>query len=209
MPQDEKTYNVPLKCAPNASSYQPVSPRILIRFFVTLHHWLFKMRPVKILIRLRECAVWSESSLGAHVCSYVFWLWRISFQFARFLWKWEYAMHWSQGFISTPLPTSVSTSFTAVVLATRTTSKQSRLVEICVWRRIQYEYITFRIYSKYWDTSADYHTYPKIWISPFDCLQMCLTNLDEWQTVKILIRRRIMRRLFWIFTVCPGPVSAY
>ena len=28
------------------------------------HLWLFKMRPVKILIRLRECAGWSESSLG-------------------------------------------------------------------------------------------------------------------------------------------------
>ena len=29
--------------------------------------------PVKILIRLRECAVWSESSLGAYVRRYVFW----------------------------------------------------------------------------------------------------------------------------------------
>ena len=33
----------------------------------SLHPWLSKKRPVKILIRLRECAVWSESSLGAHV----------------------------------------------------------------------------------------------------------------------------------------------
>ena len=40
----------------------------------TLHPWLFKMRPVKILIRLRECGGWSESSLGAHVRRYVFWL---------------------------------------------------------------------------------------------------------------------------------------
>ena len=31
----------------------------------TLHPWLIKMRPVKILIRLRECAGWSESLLGA------------------------------------------------------------------------------------------------------------------------------------------------
>ena len=28
------------------------------------------MRPVKIEIRLRECAVWSQSSLGAHVRFY-------------------------------------------------------------------------------------------------------------------------------------------
>ena len=45
---------------------------ILIRVFVVrceaiLHLWLSKMHPVKILIRLRECAVWSESSLGVHV----------------------------------------------------------------------------------------------------------------------------------------------
>ena len=39
----------------------------------TLHPWLLKIRPVKILIRLRECAGWSESSLGAHVRRYVFW----------------------------------------------------------------------------------------------------------------------------------------
>ena len=31
------------------------------------------MRPVKILIRLRECAGWSESSRGAHVHRYNFW----------------------------------------------------------------------------------------------------------------------------------------
>ena len=36
----------------------------------TLHP---KMRTVKILIRLGECAGWSESSLGAHVRRYVFW----------------------------------------------------------------------------------------------------------------------------------------
>ena len=40
----------------------------------TFHPWLSKMRPVKILIRLRECADWSESSLGAHVRRYVFWV---------------------------------------------------------------------------------------------------------------------------------------
>ena len=32
-----------------------------------------KMLLVKIQIRLRECAVWSESSLVAHVRRYVFW----------------------------------------------------------------------------------------------------------------------------------------
>ena len=39
----------------------------------TLHPWLFKMRPVTILIRLRECAGWSESLLGTHFRKYVFW----------------------------------------------------------------------------------------------------------------------------------------
>ena len=37
----------------------------------TLHACLSKMRPVKILIRLRECAGWSESSLGADIQRYV------------------------------------------------------------------------------------------------------------------------------------------
>ena len=36
----------------------------------TLHPWLSQKRPVKILIRLRECAGWSESYLGAHVRRY-------------------------------------------------------------------------------------------------------------------------------------------
>ena len=39
----------------------------------TSHHWLSKMYPLKILISLRECAGWSESSLGAHTWRYVFW----------------------------------------------------------------------------------------------------------------------------------------
>ena len=40
--------------------------------------WLSTMSPVKILIRLCECTGLSESSLGAHIRSYVFW-WLISF----------------------------------------------------------------------------------------------------------------------------------
>ena len=43
--------------------------------FVTL--WPSKMRPVKILIRLRECADWSESSLGTPVRKYFLTLWII------------------------------------------------------------------------------------------------------------------------------------
>ena len=39
----------------------------------TSHPWILKMYPrKKILIRLCECAGWSESSLGAHVQRYVF-----------------------------------------------------------------------------------------------------------------------------------------
>ena len=35
--------------------------------------WLSKIRPVKSLIKLRQYAGWSASSLGAHVRRYVFW----------------------------------------------------------------------------------------------------------------------------------------
>ena len=46
--------------APNEDSNQPAHPRSLISFFIArmknLHPWLSKMCPVKILIRLRECA---------------------------------------------------------------------------------------------------------------------------------------------------------
>ena len=47
----------------------------------TFYPWLSKMRPAKILISLRDCADWSESSLGAHVRRYV--LWRCSFIIRR------------------------------------------------------------------------------------------------------------------------------
>ena len=47
----------------------------------TLHPWLSKMRPVKILIRLRECAGWSESPLGAHVRRYFSWRFHILIQY--------------------------------------------------------------------------------------------------------------------------------
>ena len=40
----------------------------------TLHLWLSKMHSVKILMGLQKCAGWSESSLGAHVQRYAFWL---------------------------------------------------------------------------------------------------------------------------------------
>ena len=39
----------------------------------TLYSWLSKMHPVKILIRLHECAGWSESSLGPHARRDSFW----------------------------------------------------------------------------------------------------------------------------------------
>ena len=38
----------------------------------TLHPWLSKMCLGRIRIRLRECAVWSESSLGTHIPRYIF-----------------------------------------------------------------------------------------------------------------------------------------
>ena len=57
-PQCVKTYL--LTCAPNEDSNQPVHPRSLISLRCSheesLHPWISEMRPVKILIRLRECS---------------------------------------------------------------------------------------------------------------------------------------------------------
>ena len=65
--QREKTYL--LTCA---SSETQISLRTLTVYQFSLHaenlhSWPSKTRPVKILIRLRECAGWSESSLGTYV----------------------------------------------------------------------------------------------------------------------------------------------
>ena len=50
-----------------------------------LNPWLSKVRPVKILIRLRIRAAWSESVLGDHVRRFVFWHCDSStFRFFRF-----------------------------------------------------------------------------------------------------------------------------
>ena len=75
-PQRQKTHL--LTCTSNDDSNQSAHAHSRIRVFVfckqeTLHPWLSKMCPVKILIRLRKCAVWSESSLGASIGRYVFW----------------------------------------------------------------------------------------------------------------------------------------
>ena len=67
-PQSERTYL--LTCASNEDSNKPMHLHSLIRVFVVhmkiLHPWLSKIRLEKILISLRECAGWSESSLGVH-----------------------------------------------------------------------------------------------------------------------------------------------
>ena len=78
-----KVRNVPLTCATNEDSNQPAHPRNLISLRCphegTSHPWLSKMFPVKILIRLRIRAGWSEpcwthmsegtfSDVAAHIC---------------------------------------------------------------------------------------------------------------------------------------------
>ena len=66
-PQRQKTYRMPR--APSEDSGQPAHPCLLINVFVVRMKKplaILKMHPVKILIRLRGRAVWSESSLGAH-----------------------------------------------------------------------------------------------------------------------------------------------
>ena len=68
-----------LTYAPNEDSNNLAHPHTLISprcpLEETLHPCIGypKMHPVKILIRLRECAGWSESSPGAHIRIYVFW----------------------------------------------------------------------------------------------------------------------------------------
>ena len=65
-----------LTCAPKEDSNRTEFRVVWSVFIVRMEkHWIFgkyKMRSVKIRIRLRECAGWSESSLGAHVRRYVF-----------------------------------------------------------------------------------------------------------------------------------------
>ena len=74
-PQLTKTYL--LTNAQNEYSTQPAQLHSLIRVFVPV--WrnfapvAIQSGRVKILIRLRKCAVWSESSLGAHVRMYISW----------------------------------------------------------------------------------------------------------------------------------------
>ena len=74
-PQRVKPYLLPR--APNEDSNQPAHPHSLISLHCpheeTLHPWLFKMRTMKILIRLRVCASSSESSLDTHAQWYLFW----------------------------------------------------------------------------------------------------------------------------------------
>ena len=67
-----------LSGAPNQDSNQPSQLRSLIRVFVVRMKTLCmlgypKKRLVKIQIRMRKCAVWSESSHGVHIKRYVTW----------------------------------------------------------------------------------------------------------------------------------------
>ena len=78
---------------PVRTQISPCIPRSLIRIFVvrmkkkqTFHPSLPKMRQVKILIRLRGCAGWSESSLGAHIRWYVFWCYGSIIKHTPILW---------------------------------------------------------------------------------------------------------------------------
>ena len=63
-------------------SNQPVHPHDLISFCClheeTLQYWLSKMCPFKIQIRLHECAIWSESSLGT--------CWKVRFLMLGLIW---------------------------------------------------------------------------------------------------------------------------
>ena len=75
----------------------------------------------------------------------------------------------------------------------------------------------FIFHGKFWDflIKMGYCFYPKYShpllftvyfssASPFYYLQMSVKMLDVWQTVKIQIRRRVLWRLIWVYTVCSG-----
>ena len=74
-----------LTCVFNKHSTEPAHLHNLISHHCpheeTLHPWLSKMRPVKILIRLRECAGWSEFLLGRHIRMYFFWRWGSAYSY--------------------------------------------------------------------------------------------------------------------------------
>ena len=75
-PQREETYL--LKCSPRGDSNQPAHPHCLTYVFaVRMMGFCIlgypKMRTGEILIRLRECAGWSESSLGTLFLGYASW----------------------------------------------------------------------------------------------------------------------------------------
>ena len=87
--QRGKTYL--LACGPNRDANQPahVQPDQSLRCLhdETVHPWQAKMRREKILIRLRECAGWSESSLGGHAPRYIVWRWGpITFHYVIHVW---------------------------------------------------------------------------------------------------------------------------
>ena len=74
-----------LTCAPNKDSVQAVHPCSLIKVSVVHLKKLCildfpKLAQWRFLIRLRECAGWSESSLGAYVRRCIFWHVVVSFQ---------------------------------------------------------------------------------------------------------------------------------
>ena len=55
-------------------TYLLICVESLLSVWRIFHPWLSKICAAKIFIRLRECAGWSEYSLGAHLWRYVFWL---------------------------------------------------------------------------------------------------------------------------------------
>ena len=64
-------------------------------------------------------------------------------------------------------------------------------------------------FDKIWDTvfTLNIHTTLSVYFSltaccPFYYLWMCVKLLSGWQTVKVLIRCRDLRRLIWIYIVC-------
>ena len=63
----------------------------------------------------------------------------------------------------------------------------------------------YRFYPNYSQTWPPYCICPKTWASLFYyLLKMVKILLDKWQIVFGQIRRRVLRRLIWTYTVCSG-----
>ena len=62
----------------------------------------------------------------------------------------------------------------------------------------------YRIYPEYSDNSTPYHNCTKFWTSTVYYPMLCLKIAGSVANRVDLMRRRVLRRLIWVYTVCSG-----